>query len=72
MTKNIGTVDRAIRAAITILVIVLYYTGHITGYSGMVIRSFAALLIITAFIQYSPVYALFGISTNKNGKDEQQ
>jgi hypothetical protein len=58
MTKNMGTVDRAVRAVVGVALVALAATGTIGvwGWIGVV-------PLATAAIGWCPAYAPFGIST---------
>ena len=63
MTKNMGTVDRAIRTAIAIVIAVLYFTGRIDGTLGIVLLVLAVVFAITSFFGTCPAYMAVGVST---------
>jgi hypothetical protein len=65
MKKNMGTVDKIIRSACSILVGVLYYTGLINGTLAIVLGAFAGIFILTSFASFCPLYLPFGINTRK-------
>ena len=58
MTRNIGTIDRALRAIVGIVLISLVFVGPQTpwGWLGLVPLG-------TALLGWCPPYAMFGIST---------
>lgn len=58
MSKNVGTVDRILRAVLGIVLIALVFVGPKTmwGWIGVV-------PLATALIGWCPPYALFGINT---------
>ena len=68
MTRNMGTLDRAIRTVIAVVVAVLYFTGRIEGTVGIVLLVFAAVFAVTSFIGSCPAYMLLGISTCEKPK----
>jgi hypothetical protein len=63
MKKNMGTLDKALRILIAIIVIALYYTDVISGSLAIVLLVFAGVFIITSFMSFCPLYLPFGIST---------
>ena len=65
MKKNMGTADRAIRIIVALIIMVLYFTGTITGMLGTVLLVLGAVFLATSFISFCPLYTLFGISTCK-------
>ena len=58
MTKNVGTIDRTLRAIVGIVLISLVFVGPQTpwGWLGLVPLG-------TALLGWCPPYAMFGIST---------
>jgi hypothetical protein len=65
MKKNMGTLDRIIRVALVILVAVLYFTGVISGTLAIILGILAVVFLLTSLIGFCPLYAPFGISTQK-------
>jgi hypothetical protein len=66
MTKNMGTIDRAIRVILAIAVIFLYQAGSITGIAAIILGIIAAIFIITSIAGYCPLYVPLKISTRKH------
>jgi Inner membrane protein YgaP-like, transmembrane domain len=64
MTRNEGTADRAIRAVLGIVLILLALGGTIAGvylyWAAIVV---GAVLLLTAATGFCPAYRLFGIRT---------
>ena len=60
MTKNVGTIDRVIRAVVGLAILSLVFVGP---------KSFWGLLgfipLITALVGWCPPYALIGLNTCK-------
>ena len=65
MKKNIGTIDRVIRILVAIAVAVLYFTGVISGTSGIVLLILGGIFLITAIISFCPLYYPFNLRTIK-------
>lgn len=65
MKANIGTVDRIIRIAAAIILVLMYVFNVVSGVWGGVFLILAALLLITSLISVCPLYFPFGISTCK-------
>ena len=65
MQKNMGTVDRAIRFVVAVVVAALYFTGQISGTVAIVLGVLAAIFILTSFVGICPLYSLVGLSTCK-------
>lgn len=68
MKKNMGSSDKLIRLAVAIVLIVLYYTGILSGTIGIIVLVLALVFTITSLISFCPLYTLFGISTCKKEK----
>jgi hypothetical protein len=65
MKKNMGTVDRAIRFLVAILIAVLYFTNTISGILALILGIVAIAFLVTSFISWCPAYLPFGLSTCK-------
>ncbi len=65
MKKNMANADRIIRFIIAAVVAYLYFSGTLTGTLGIVLLVVAAIFLLTSFISFCPLYAIFGISTCK-------
>ena len=65
MKKNMGTVDKAIRILLAIVVVVLYFTHVISGTLAIILLILAGIFIATSFISFCPLYLPFGLSTRK-------
>lgn len=65
MKKNMGTVDRVIRAIIAVAIGVLYAAGQITGTAAIVLGILAVILLLTSITGVCPAYGPFHISTIK-------
>ena len=58
-----GTLDKAIRVLVAILIGVLYFTGAISGLVATILLVLGGIFILTSFISFCPLYLPFGIST---------
>jgi hypothetical protein len=65
MKKNMGNLDRSLRLFGAAILIVLYLLNVITGTLAIVCLVIAAMLIITSFISFCPLYLPFKINTRK-------
>jgi hypothetical protein len=65
MKKNMGVVDRVIRAVVAVAIGVLYFAGSITGTAAIVFGVFAIIMLLTSATGVCPLYGPFGISTLK-------
>jgi hypothetical protein len=63
MKANMGTVDKAIRILLAVVVAVLYFTGQIGGTLAIVLGVFALIFVLTSLISFCPLYLPLGIST---------
>ena len=65
MKKNMGTIDRAIRILIAVIVIALYFANEISGTLAVVLLIFSGIFILTGFLGVCPLYYPFGLNTGK-------
>ncbi|MFZ1685951.1 MAG: DUF2892 domain-containing protein [Flavobacteriales bacterium] len=65
MKPNMGTADRWIRLIIAAVVVALYFTGSISGTTGIVLMVIAAVLALTGVVGTCPLYLPFGLRTSK-------
>jgi hypothetical protein len=65
MPKNIGTIDRIIRIVIALSILGLFLAGMISGTVAIILGIVAAILLLTSFISFCPLYFPFKISTRK-------
>ena len=65
MKKNIGSTDKIIRILLAAIIEILLITNAISGTVGIVLQIVAAILLITSFVNFCGLYALFGIKTCK-------
>jgi hypothetical protein len=63
MTKNMGSIDRALRFGVAVLIAVLYFTGVISGTVALILGVVAVVFILTSFVGTCPAYLPFGLST---------
>jgi len=66
MPKNVGTVDRVVRAVLAIAVAVLYFTNVISGTVAIILGVLALVFLATSIVGTCPLYIPFKISTNKS------
>jgi len=65
MKKNMGTIDKAIRIVVAVVIAVLFYTDAISGTLGIVLLVLAAVFVLTSLVSFCPLYLPFGINTGK-------
>ncbi len=61
--QNMGTVDKAVRLGVALLVVVLIATGVLSGALAWILGIFAVVFVVTSFIGFCPLYLPFGLST---------
>jgi hypothetical protein len=69
MKKNVGTIDRAIRAVVGIAAITAYFVGWLTGTLAIIALVVGIVLLGTAAIRWCPPYDLLGINTGSKAND---
>ena len=65
MKKNMGMLDRIIRALIAVVIAVLYYTGVVSGTLAIVLLVLACVFLLTSLISFCPLYLPMGCNTCK-------
>lgn len=65
MKKNMSAIDRALRAVLAVVILVLFFMGSISGAVAIVLGIFAGILLLTSMTGVCPLYGPFGISTLK-------
>ncbi len=63
MKKNMSKTDGIVRIIVAITIAVLWYLGIIGGTLLIVLSVVAAIFIVTGFINFCPLYAVFRIRT---------
>ena len=63
MQKNVGSIDRAIRALVGVALLAAYLLGGIQGTLGIVVLVAGIVMLGTAAIGWCPPYSLLGINT---------
>jgi len=65
MRSNMGSIDKAIRILIAVIIGILYYMDILTGTAAIILLVLAGVFILTSFAGFCPLYWPFGISTRK-------
>lgn len=65
MKQNMGTMDKAIRILIAVVIAILYFTNLISGTLAIILGLLAMVFLLTSFISFCPLYLLFGINSSK-------
>ena len=63
MKKNMGTIDRVVRAILAIVLFGLYLTDTVTGNIGLALLIVGAVFLLTSFVSFCPLYVPFGLRT---------
>ncbi len=58
-----GRLDRIIRLIVAIVVGMLFYFGAIEGTFAYIAIALALVFLLTSFINFCPLYAVFGINS---------
>jgi hypothetical protein len=70
MKKNMNSTDSIVRLVIALLIAALFFTNLISGALGIVLLVAAGIFLLTSFVRFCPLYAVFGISTCSVGERE--
>jgi len=65
MKRNLSPADRIIRLVLAAILASLYFTDTVTGTWGVVLMGAAAVILLTALINFCPIYHILGIKTSK-------
>jgi hypothetical protein len=65
MKMNMGTVDKAIRILVAVIIAILFYTKVVEGTFGIVLLILAGVFVLTSLVGFCPLYLPFGIKTGK-------
>lgn len=65
MKKNMGTMDRALRVTVALVIGILYLTGQISGLAAVVLGVIAVIFVLTSLVSTCPLYVPLGITTRK-------
>lgn len=66
MKKNMGSIDKAIRVIVAIVIGILYFTGQITGTAAIILGILAVVFLLTSLVGTCPLYLPVGLSTKKD------
>ncbi len=65
MKPNMGTVDKAVRILVAVVIAALYFANVISGTLAIILLVLAGVFIVTSLISFCPLYWPLGISTRK-------
>lgn len=68
MKMNMHNADRIIRVMLSLAIVILYFSGYLTGTLAIIALVVAIIFTLTSLIGFCPLYALLGISTRKKNK----
>lgn len=67
MTANVGTIDRILRAALGVALLILAFASGLPLFESGIVKYAAALIgvvmIVVAVTRVCPIYSIFGIKT---------
>lgn len=63
MKINVGKFDKVIRILIAAIISTLYITGILSGTLGVILLLVGGVLLVTALVNFCPLYSLFGINS---------
>ncbi len=63
MTKNMSKADGIIRIIVALAIVALWYFNVVGGVLLYVLGAVALIFIITGFVNYCPLYGVFGLRT---------
>jgi hypothetical protein len=63
MKKNMGSIDRYLRAALAIVFAILIFLGTVEGVAAVILGVLAAILLVTSVLGFCPIYAPLHWST---------
>jgi hypothetical protein len=66
MKKNIGTIDKAIRILVAVVIAILYFTNVISGIVAIVLGLFGVIFLLTSLVGVCPLYLPLKISTKES------
>lgn len=65
MKQNMGSFDKIARLVVSVVFFALFLTNLVTGVVGYVLIALGLIFSLTAFLNFCPLYTIFGISTCK-------
>lgn len=65
MTKNVGSADKLVRILLAVLFAVLIFAKVVSGWLAIVLGIFAVVFLLTALLNFCPIWLTLKINTNK-------
>lgn len=66
MKVNISRADRIVRILLAIIANILYVTKTVEGVLGIIVLLFGGIMLITALVNFCPIYKVCKISSKKD------
>jgi len=64
MSRNVGTIDRILRAALGVFLLWLaFFSGITVGWVQAVVAIVGIMMLAVAVLRVCPIYSIFGIRT---------
>jgi len=60
-----GSLDRGLRLLVAAVLVILFFSGQISGVLGIIGLGVAAIFILTSLFSFCPLYVAFGLKTSK-------
>lgn len=70
MKKNVGNTDKLLRLIVVLIFALLSYFNIVTGLLSYILLGLSVTLLITSFINFCPLYAIFGINTHSTEENK--
>jgi len=65
MERNVGLVDRTVRAILAVAIIIAYLLGWISGLVGLILAVGSGMLLSSVMSGYCPLYEKLGVNTTR-------
>ncbi len=65
MKHNMGSIDRAFRVLVAVVIGILYFAGQITGTAAIILGIIAVIFLLTSVVAFCPLYLPLKLSTIK-------
>ena len=65
MKANLGTADRIIRLLLAAALLAMYFLHVVEGTTAIILLIVGALLAVTSFMSFCPIYYALHLRTNK-------
>jgi len=69
MVRNMGVVDRVIRIVLALVVVILTFTGMISGPAAIILGVLAVIFLLTGAVGTCPLYVLAKFSTRRSQEE---